>query len=291
MSVTAARSDIATRSWRRKVTNTTMLALCVLCSIVVLVPLFVVLAYVVAQGFSYLTPDLITKLPDPTAPHGGGLLNAITGTLLLIAIACAVGLPIGLLSGIYLAEFGRGSIATAVRFVTDVLAGLPSIVAGLVAYGLIVVVTGGFSALSGGVALGLLMFPTVTRATEAVLRLVPETLHEAGLALGLPRWRVIVRVAVPTAAGGIATAIILGIARVTGETAPLLFTAFGSNEVPHGLMQPVSALPLAIFVDSQNPDTQSHALAWAAALVLVAVVLALNGLARLLARRFGGLRP
>jgi phosphate transport system permease protein len=134
------------------------------------------------------------------------------------------------------------------------------------------------------------MFPTVTRATEAVLRLVPGNLREAGLALGLPRWRVILRVVLPTAAGGIATAIILGIARVTGETAPLLFTAFGSNDVPHGLMQPVSALPLAIFVDSQNPDTQSHALAWAAALVLVAVVLALNGLARLMARRFGGLR-
>lgn len=286
----SAKLSTLARSGRRAWTNRLMLALCVLCAVIVLVPLVVVLVYVVAQGFSHLSLGLLTTLPDPTSAQGGGLLNAITGTLLLLLIACCVGLPIGLLSGIYLAEYGRGRLATTVRFLSDVLAGLPSIVAGLVAYGLIVVATGGFSALAGGVALGLLMFPTVTRATEAVLRLVPVSLREAGLALGLPHWRVILRIALPTAAGGIATAIILGIARVTGETAPLLFTAFGSNDVPHSVMEPVSALPLAIFVDSQYPDAQSHALAWAGALVLVALVLLLNGVARLLARRFGGLR-
>src|ERR671939_296958 len=251
-----------------------------------LIPLFVVLAYVVAQGASHLSLGLVTT----TANGGGGLLNALSGTLLLIVLACGVGLPIGLLGGLYLAEFGRGRLATAVRFTSDVMAGLPSIVAGLVAYGLIVTLTRGFSALSGGVALGLLMFPTVLRTTEGVLRLVPDALREGGLALGLPRWRVIVRVVLPTAAGGIATAIILGIARVAGETAPLLFTAFGSGDVPTGLMQPVDALPLSIWNDSQAPDPQSHAIAWAGALLLVALVLFLNCRARLMARRFGGLR-
>lgn len=279
-----ARSLRAKRLGRRKMTNAVMLALCAVCGIIVLVPLFVVLVYVVTQGFSGLSLNLFT-----TTHNGGGLLDAITGTLFLILIACAVGLPIGLLAGIYLAEFGRARFSNAVRFLSDVMAGLPSIVAGLVAYGLIVTLTHTFSALSGGVALGLLMFPTVLRTTESVLRLVPTSLREGGLALGLPRWRVIVSIVVPTAAGGIATAIILGIARVAGETAPLLFTAFGSGDLPHGLMQPADALSLAIWNNSQSPDPQSHALAWAGALILVALVLLLNGLARLVARRYGGL--
>ncbi len=274
----------AKRGRRRRATNRVMLALCALCGIIVLIPMFVVLVYVVTQGFSALTPSLFTT----THNNGGGLLDAITGTLFLILIACVVGLPIGLLAGVYLAEFGRGRFAVAVRFLSDVMAGLPSIVAGLVAYGLIVALTHGFSALSGGVALGLLMFPTVLRTTEGVLRLVPITLREGGLALGVPRWRVIVSIVVPTAAGGIVTAIILGIARVAGETAPLLFTAFGSGDLPKGLMQPSNALSLAIWNNSQAPDPQSRALAWAGALILVALVLLLNGLARLIARRYGG---
>jgi len=275
---------------RRRMTNTIMRALCALCCLIVLAPLAAVLFYVVSQGASSLTPSLLTRLPDPTAAHGGGLLNAITGTLVLLLLACLVGVSIGLMTGIYLAEYGRGRFAWLVRFLTDVLAGLPSIVAGLVAYGLIVVVTGNFSALSGGVALGLLMFPIVTRTIEGVLLLVPSDVREAGLALGVRRWRVIVSVVLPMAASGIATAIILGIARVAGETAPLLFTAFGSPGTPNSLLQPVSALPLAIFVDSQAPDQQSRALAWAGALVLVALVLLLNLTARLLAARFGGQR-
>jgi len=274
----------AERGGRRRATNRVMLALCALCGIIVLIPLFVVLVYVATQGFSALSPSLFTT----THNNGGGLLDAITGTLFLILIACAVGLPIGLLAGVYLAEFGRGRFATAVRFLSDVMAGLPSIVAGLVAYGLIVALTHGFSALSGGVALGLLMFPTVLRTTEGVLRLVPNALREGGLALGVPRWRVIVSIVVPTAAGGIVTAIILGIARVAGETAPLLFTAFGSGDLPKGLLQPSNALSLAIWNNSQAPDPQSHAQAWAGALILVALVLLLNGLARLVARRYGG---
>ncbi len=272
------------RLGRRKATNTTMLALCVVCGVIVLIPLFVVLAYVVAQGFSGLSLHLFTT----THNGGGGLLDAITGTLFLILIACVVGLPIGLLAGVYLAEFGHNRFSNVVRFLSDVMAGLPSIVAGLIAYGLIVTATHTFSALSGGVALGLLMFPTVLRTTEGVLRLVPDALREGGLALGVPRWRVIVSIVVPAAAGGIATAVILGIARVAGETAPLLFTSFGSGDLPRGLLRPSNALSLAIWNNSQAPDAHSHTQAWAGALILVALVLLLNGLARLVARRYGG---
>ncbi len=281
----AATRPLGGRQRGRSVTNAVMLALCSLCGVIVLIPLFAVLAYVVAQGVSGLSLNLVTT----THNGGGGLLNSIVGTLFLIGIACVVGLPIGLLGGIYLAEYGHSRFATVVRFVSDVMAGLPSIVAGLVAYGLIVTLTQGFSALSGGVALGLLMFPTVLRTTEGVLRLVPTSLREGGLALGLPRWRVILRVALPTAAGGIATAVILGIARVAGETAPLLFTSFGSGDLPNGLMQPSDALSLSIWNNSQSPDPHAHAQAWAGALLLIALVLALNGLARLVARRYGGL--
>jgi phosphate transport system permease protein len=275
---------------RQRLLDRTMRVLCAMSFLVVMVPLIAVLVYAAREGLSSLRWSIFTTLPDPTAANGGGLLNAIMGTLLLIGIACVVGISIGLFSGIYLAEFGDNQVGTTVRFLTDVLAGLPSIVAGLVAYGLIVVTTGGFSALSGGVALGLLMFPTVTRTTESVLRLVPDDLREAGLALGVPQWRVIISIALPTAASGVATAVILGIARIAGETAPLLFTAFGSNSLPSGFMQPVSALPLSIWINSQAPDDQSHALAWAGALILVMLVLLLNLLARLVARRFGGLR-
>ncbi len=261
-----------------------MLVLCGLCTLIVLVPLLAVLVYVVQNGAGALSPTQLAT----THNNGGGILDAIAGTLVLVALSCLVGLPIGLLGGIYLAEYGRGRYVVVVRFVTDVLAGLPSIVAGLVAYGLIVTLTGGFSALSGGVALGLLMFPTVLRTAEGALRLVPASLREGGLALGVPRWRVILRVVVPMAAPGIVTAVILGIARVSGETAPLLFTAFGSGDLPAGVLRPVNALSLTIWNDSQAPDAASHAQAWMAALVLIALVLLLNGLARLIGRRYAG---
>lgn len=274
------------RTRRRVVVNNIMLALCVVCGLIVLAPLFAVIAYVVAQGLPHLSLDLFTKAPQTQ----GDLQNSITGTIFLIFLSCAVGLPIGVMCGIYLAEYGQGHFANIVRFLCDVMAGLPSIVAGLVAYGLIVVTTGGFSALSGGVALGLLMFPTVARSTEAVLRLVPQSIREGGMALGLARWRVILRIALPTASAGVATSIILGIARVSGETAPLFFTAFGSNSVSFNLMKPVNSLPWAIWQDSQAPDAQSRAVGWVGALVLVALVLALNTLARLMSRRLGGLR-
>lgn len=279
-------SSLAARIRRRGLINRMMFALCGLCGVIVLVPLVAVLAYVVMRGVPALSFSLFTAAPQSQ----GDLPNSITGTLVLIAISCAVGLPLGLGSGIYLAEYGRGRFATLVRFICDVMAGLPSIVAGLVAYGLIVVTMGGFSAFAGGVALGLLMFPTVTRATDAVLRLVPHDLREGGLALGLPRWRVIVRVAVPVAASGIITAIILGIARVSGETAPLFFTAFGNPHITFDPRQPINALPWAIWQDAQAPDPHAQAIAWVGALVLVALVFALNGLARLVARRADGLQ-
>jgi len=266
-----------------------MLGVCIACAVAVLAPLVAILFYVVTQGARALSPDFFTHLPTPSGEPGGGMANALVGSLILMALACAVGLPIGVGSGIWLAEYGRHQrLGDAVRFVGDVLAGLPSIVAGLVAYGLLVATLGRFSALSGGVALGLLMFPTVMRTTEAVLLLVPQDLRDGALALGARRWQAVIGVVIPAAAGGIATGVILGIARVAGETAPLLFTAFGSEFWQSGVDQPVAALPLMIFTYATSPYSDWRTQAWAAALVLVGLVLLLNLLARFLARRYGG---
>ncbi len=276
-------------SARRRLTNRLMLGVCIACAVAVLAPLVAILFYVVTQGARALSPDFFTHLPTPSGEPGGGMANALVGSLILMALACAVGLPIGVGSGIWLAEYGRHQrLGDAVRFVGDVLAGLPSIVAGLVAYGLLVATLGRFSALSGGVALGLLMFPTVMRTTEAVLLLVPQDLRDGALALGARRWQAVIGVVIPAAAGGIATGVILGIARVAGETAPLLFTAFGSEFWQSGVDQPVAALPLMIFTYATSPYSDWRTQAWAAALVLVGLVLLLNLLARFLARRYGG---
>jgi len=276
-------------SARRRLTNRLMLGVCIACAVAVLAPLVAILFYVVTQGARALSPDFFTHLPTPSGEPGGGMANALVGSLILMALACAVGLPIGVGSGIWLAEYGRHQrLGDAVRFVGDVLAGLPSIVAGLVAYGLLVATLGRFSALSGGVALGLLMFPTVMRTTEAVLLLVPQDLRDGALALGARRWQAMIGVVIPAAAGGIATGVILGIARVAGETAPLLFTAFGSEFWQSGVDQPVAALPLMIFTYATSPYSDWRTQAWAAALVLVGLVLLLNLLARFLARRYGG---
>lgn len=274
-------------SHRRRAGDRLMRGLCVAASLLVLVPLFAVLAYVLAQGAGALSVAFFTNLPQPPGTPGGGVGNAIVGSLIIILLSCLVGLPIGLGSGIFLAEFGRNRFGDVVRFLVDVLAGLPSIIAGLVAYGLLVVTTGQFSAMSAGVALGLLMFPTVTRSTEAVLLLVPGTLREGSLALGARRWQATMGVVVPAAAGGIVTGIILGIARVAGETAPLLFTAFGSQQWQSDIFHPIAALPLQIFNYATSPYNDWRSQAWAAALVLVVLVLILNLLARWLASRFG----
>lgn len=275
---------------RRKAINGLALACSVVCAGIAVVPLLAISIYVVIQGASSLNIGFFTHAQSDVDSSGFGIPlgigNTILGTVMLVTISSLIGLPIGLLSGIYLAEYGRGSrFATMVRFIADVLAGLPSIVAGLVGYALVVAITG-FSALAGGFALGLLMFPVVTRATEEVLLLVPDSLREAGLALGIARWRVIASIVVPTAMGGIITSMLLGVARVTGETAPLLFTSFAYPYWQTNPLQPVGALTYTIYDYATNqPNPKLHQMAFAGALVLVAVVVLLNLAARLTFRR------
>jgi phosphate transport system permease protein len=243
------------------------------------------IVYVLQQGGSSLNLAFFTRLPAPEGETGGGMAQAIVGTLYLIGLASLVGLPIGLLGGIYLARTSNAGFAHTVRFVTDVIAGTPSIVAGVVGYALIVLPTGHFSAPAGAVALGILMFPTVTRATEETIRLVPATIREAALALGLPEWKAMLRVILPAAANGIVTAIMLGIARVAGETAPLYLTILGNTQFNWSLTGPVGALPVQIWQDAQTPYADLHRQAWAGAFVLFAIIVSLNLSARLLTYR------
>ncbi|MBI3929945.1 MAG: phosphate ABC transporter permease PstA [Armatimonadetes bacterium] len=249
-------------------------------------PLVLVLAYVGAEGLRGLSWSFFTELPAPVGEVGGGMANALLGTLLLVGVACLLSLPVGLLAGIYLSEFGHGSrLASAARFAADVLSGVPSILIGLFVYTLVVVPMRGFSALSGAVALGVLMIPIVMRGTEEVLRLVPDSLREAALGLGVPRWRAILGVVMPSAGPGIVTAVMLAVARAAGETAPLLFTAFGNRDWSAGLDQPIAALPLQIYTYAISPYEDWHRQAWAASLVLVGLVLILNLGARFMVRR------
>lgn len=269
---------------RRRTVNIAGTALTIVAVVLAVIPLGAMLAWVVAQGASSLDLNFFTQLPKPTGETGGGMLNAITGTIELIVLASIIGIPIGIFSGMYLAEAGANGFAHAVRFVTDVIAGTPSIVAGIIVYAL-VVLPFGFSALSGGIALALLMFPTVGRASEEAIRLVPISAREAGLALGIPEWKTMLRITLPAAVGGMVTAAMLGIARVAGETAPLLFTSFGSPQVQLSPNQPVEALPLQIWYYATSPYADWHRQAWAGALVLFALILVLNLAARLAAHR------
>lgn len=271
--------------WRRRLTNLVFLGLCVLALAAAIAALVAVLGYV-AQGAADLRPAFFVGLPRPVGEKGGGMANAIEGTLLLVGIGTAIGVPVGIGAGIYLADYGRGKFATVVRFVSDVLIGIPSITIGLFAYTLIVVPMHTFSAVAGGFALGVIMLPVVTRTTEEMVRLVPGTLREAAIALGVPRWRIILQIVLPTALGGIVTGAILAVARVAGETAPLLFTAFGNQFWSAGLTQPIAALPLQIFTYAVSPYDEWHRQASEGALVLVGLILGLSVVARLLARRY-----
>jgi phosphate transport system permease protein len=255
---------------------------CVAFTLLAIVPLASVLIYIVAKGASSLSWSFFTELPKPVGESGGGMANALFGTLYLVGLACAVGIPVGVASGVYLAEFGRGRFAQGVRFSADVMSGVPSIAVGIFVYTLVVLSMRRFSALAGGIALGILMVPTIMRTTEELLKLVPDSLREAGLALGLPKWRVILRVVLRTGASGIATGIMLAVARVAGETAPLLFTAFNNRFWSASLDRPIGSLPVQIYTYAVSPYEAWHRQAWAAALVLVAMVLVLNVLARLL---------
>jgi phosphate transport system permease protein len=265
-------------------------ACCVLATLLALLPLASVLIYVTAKGIGGLSWDLFTELPAPVGELGGGFGNAMVGTLLLVGLACAVSIPVGVLAGLYLSELGDTRLGKAVRFSADVMSGVPSIAVGIFVYTLVVLSMRRFSALAGGIALGILMLPTITRTTEELLKLVPDSLREAGLALGVPKWRVILRVVLRTGAPGIATGVMLAVARAAGETAPLLFTAFGNRFWSTSLDKPIASLPVQIFTYAVSPYDDWHRQAWAAALVLIAMVLVLNVAARLLAYSRGATR-
>ena len=263
---------------------------CVAATLLALLPLASVLIYVTAKGVGGLTWELFTELPKPVGEVGGGFGNAMLGTLLLVGLACAVSIPIGVLSGLYLSELGATRLGKAVRFSADVMSGVPSIAVGIFVYTLVVLSMRRFSALAGGIALGILMLPTITRTTEELLKLVPDSLREAGLALGVPKWRVILQVVLRTGAPGIATGVMLAVARAAGETAPLLFTAFGNRFWSTSLDKPIASLPVQIFTYAVSPYDDWHRQAWAAALVLIAMVLVLNVGARLLTYSRAGAR-
>jgi phosphate transport system permease protein len=268
----------------RRVMNVFMTVLCGLGLVVALVPLASVLWLVVSRGISSLNLDFFTKLPAPVGESGGGVANGILGTLYIVGIACLFGVPVGVGAGVYLAEQGDGKVGDIVRFTAEVLSGVPSIVVGIVAYGLVVVTMGRFSALAGGVALAVLMVPTLARSTEELVRLVPSVLREASLALGVPQWRTALRVVLRTALPGILTAVLLSVARAAGETAPLLFTSLNNQFWNFRADQPTASLTVQIFNYAVSPYQDWHDKAWGAALVLLLLVGALSGLARLLAR-------
>ncbi len=275
MNATLARRRTATLT-RRLLVDRLMGALFSAATVIAVAPLVLVVAYIAAQGAHALTLDLITKLPKPVGEPGGGMANAFVGSAILVGIASAIALPVGILAGIYLSEFGRNRFGDTLRFLADVLTGVPSIVVGIVAYTLVVIPLRSFSALSGGVALSIIMIPTVTRTTEEALKRVPPTIREASLALGVHEWKTILRVVIPTGLSGIITGVMLGIARISGETAPLLFTAFGSSFWGQGLLKPIAAVPLQIFQYAIAPYKDWHDQAWAAALLLMLLVLGLN---------------
>jgi len=253
-------------------------------AVLVITPLGLVFFHLVINGASSVNWDFFTKLPAPVGAIGGGMANAIVGSLELLALAGAIGIPIGALGGVYLAEYGSARINSVLRFLADVLNGVPSITWGVVVYGLVVLRFKGFSAYAGGVALGLIMIPLILRTTEEVVLLVPNGYREAALALGVSRWKTIVHIVMKTASKGIITGILLALARVGGETAPLLFTAFGNRFWNHGLSQPIAALPLQVFTYAISPYDDWHRQAWAGALVLVTGIFCVNVLVRILTR-------
>ncbi len=247
----------------------------------VILPLVLIFAFLLYQGASALSVGFFTHMPKPVGEPGGGMANAIVGSLILIALAAAVGVPLGLIAGVYVAESRDRRLPWLVRFVADVLNGVPSIVIGIFAYTIVVLPMRRFSALAGGVALGLIMIPIVLRTTEELVKLVPSSLREAALALGLPEWKVVLRIVLPTARAGIVTGVMVAVARVAGETAPLLFTAFGNRFWSTAVDQPIAALPIQIFAYAISPFDDWHRQAWAGALVLIVMVCLVSVAARL----------
>jgi phosphate transport system permease protein len=270
--------------WRKFVSNF-MLAMTGVCAFVSVLALFFILGYLLFNGGTSINWDFFTKLPKPVGEAGGGMANAIVGSGKILLLASLMGVPIGFLGGIYLAEFSGKGMASVVRYAADLLNGVPSIVIGIFAYSLVVLPFKHFSAYAGAFALGMMMIPITLRSTEEFLKSVPRMLREAAMALGASRWKTIVTVIVPAAYRGIMTAILLALARVAGETAPLLFTAFGNRFESHGWSQPTATLPVMIYTYAVSPYDDWHRQAWAAGLVLLGLVLIINILARTILSR------
>jgi phosphate transport system permease protein len=259
---------------RRRVVDHAMTGVAALTVIVVLVPLFAIFAYLVYKGIGSINIAFLTQTPKPVGEAGGGMANAIVGSMVILAIASLLGVPLGIGAGIFLSEYGRNRYGYIVRFVSDVLNGVPSIVIGIVAYGLVVLPQKHFSALAGGVALAIMMIPTIARTTEQMLLLVPQAIREAAYGLGVARWRTTLSITLRTATSGVITGVMLAFARVAGETAPLLFTAFGNQYWNWKTDQPTAALSLQIFTYAISPFDEWHRQAWAGALVLIVLIVA-----------------
>ncbi len=274
---------------KRKITDRVMSILTAACVVITIIPLLSILYIVAVNGISSINMDFLTQLPRPVGEAGGGLGNAIEGTFIVVGIACLIGLPVGILSGVYLSEYGDNRFGHMVSFVADVLTGTPSIVAGMFGYTFIVLYFGSFSAIAGGVALSVLMIPIVTRTTEESLKLVPGSVKEASLALGIPRWKTTLYIVISTARSGIITGALLAIARISGETAPLLFTSFGNMFWASGVDNPISTLPVQIYTYAITPFPDWHAKAWGGALVLIILILILNIGVRFVTRRKYGM--
>ncbi|HEU4941374.1 MAG TPA: phosphate ABC transporter permease PstA [Candidatus Eisenbacteria bacterium] len=269
----------------RAVTNQVVIGACVLAACIVVLPLVLIMGYLLANGAAGLNLAFFTHMPKPVGEAGGGMANAIVGTLLVVGVAALIALPLGIAAGVYLSEYGRGRFATLVRYTTDVLSGVPSIVVGVVAYGLVVMPMGRFSGLAGSVALAILMLPPIIRATEEMVRLVPQSYRHAALALGAPRWKTTQQIVLPAARAGIVTAGMLAVARAAGETAPLLFTALGNRFWSLRMDEPIATLPVFIYDYAKAPYTDWNRQAWTGALVLVLLVTAISLLLRITVRR------
>jgi phosphate transport system permease protein len=279
------RAATATLSWRRRLTDWAALGYSGAATILVLALLVAIVGYLIDRGIGALNWSFLTQTPKPVGEAGGGMSNAIVGSAVILLMASLIGVPLGIGTGIYLAEYGRNRFALAVRFTADVLNGVPSIVIGIVVYALVVIPQRHFSAFAGGVALGIMMVPTVSRSTEEVLLMVPTSIREAALALGIPQWRTTVSITLRTATAGLLTGIMLAFARVAGETAPLLFTAFGNQFWNFKLNQPTAALPLQIFTYAISPFDEWHRQAWAGASVLIVLIVFTIAIVRAIARR------
>jgi phosphate transport system permease protein len=283
--MTAGLHTVGPISLRRRATDQIMTGVAIFTVVLVLVPLVAIFGYLVYRGIGSINLAFLTQTPKPVGEAGGGMANAIVGSMFILGIASLIGVPLGIGAGIYLAEYGRNRLGDAIRFTADVLNGVPSIVIGIVAYSIVVLSQKHFSALAGGAALAIMMIPTISRTTEEMLLLVPQALREAAYGLGVPRWRTTLSITLRTATSGVITGIMLAFARVAGETAPLLFTAFGNQYWNLHTDQPTAALPLQIFTYAISPYDEWHRQAWAGALVLIVLIVTAVAAVRFAVRR------